>query len=174
VFPTPHASGDLIVDLVLVKKQREDISTGSMRRPFLPELLGALHYNIGYRHKMAGICKHAFRNERMDVRVEIYKRSKSLHGPDHGGNAAVSINFQCVNVPHGLPRCVAKLAQQRTVVAEIHPQTPWNSEHPLPVRHIGKHFIIEPVGKQQGAFLRTTGTCPSSPARKGKTNTLHV
>jgi hypothetical protein len=53
---------------------------------------------------------------------------------------------------------MAELAQKRPVVAKIHPQASWNRENPLPVRHIGKHFIVEPMGKQKRPFLITGRT----------------
>jgi hypothetical protein len=103
VFPAAHACGDLIVYLMLVKKKGE--------YPFLPELHGTILEDIGDVNEVSRIGKNALCDERMDVRVKIDKRSVCLHGPDHGRNAAVRIDLQRVNVPHGLPRFMAELTE---------------------------------------------------------------
>jgi len=97
-------------------------------------------------------------------RSRLWRRQAGAAG--HGGNAAIGIDFQCVNVSHGLPRRMAELAEKRPVVAEIYPQSSRNREYPLPVRDIGKHFTIEAMSKQQGSLLSATGTTTTSPARK--------
>ncbi len=53
-LPPPHVPGDLIVDLMRIKKRRED--------PFLPDLDGAIFENIGN-----GLTKHALRFQKETV-----------------------------------------------------------------------------------------------------------
>jgi hypothetical protein len=93
----------------------------------------------------------------MDMNVPVYERSKTLHGPDHGRNAAVGIDFQRVNVPHGFPRCTAEFAKQTPVVAKINPQPSRDHKDPLTVRNFGKHFTIKPMAQKKGALLITGG-----------------
>jgi len=44
---------------------------------------------------VAGLGEHAFWDEGVDMRVKVDKRSVRLHGPNHGWNAAFTINGQC-------------------------------------------------------------------------------
>ena len=81
------------------------------------------------------------------------KVSKRLHRPDHGGNAAVAFNLQFKDIADSIVGCPAELSQQFPVVPEIYTQTLGNREHPLTVRYLGKHFVLEPVGEQQRPLL---------------------
>jgi hypothetical protein len=134
------ASGDFFTDLVFVNEQGKNT--------FLPEVNCTLLHDVGYCYEMAGIGKHAFCDERMDMNVPVQDdRSVRLYGPDHGGNAAIGVDFQRVNVSHRLPRRMAEFAQKTPVIAKIHPRAPRNREYPLTVGDFGKHLFIESMRK---------------------------
>jgi hypothetical protein len=124
----------------------------------------------------------------MHMTVPMGKRSKSLHGPYHCRPAAIPINFSLVYIADGLVSLPAELSQKRPVIAKIHSQSSRYAEYPfmhaiqactLPaasqcspailglrvtMRHIGKHFFFEPMGKHEGALRSATRADPSLPA----------
>ncbi len=81
----------------------------------------------------------------------------SLHRSNHCRNTAIAVNFQLKHFADRIVRRAAELAQKFAVVPEIHPQPFRDSKYPLPVRHIGKHFLFETVSQKQGAFLIAGG-----------------
>ena len=58
MLPGAHVPDNLIINLVLVKKQRKN--------PFLPELLSAMFPDIGNVNEMAGFGEHTFRYYSME------------------------------------------------------------------------------------------------------------
>jgi hypothetical protein len=114
--------------------------------------------DVGYGYKKSRLGKHTLRHDRVDVRMEMDKIAESLNGTDHGRHTAIAINFQLEHIADGLECRMAELTQQCPIVTEIHPQSLWNREYPLPMRNVGKHFIIQSMCKQQGSLLITRGT----------------
>jgi hypothetical protein len=100
-------------------------------------------------HEMAGLRENAFGDDRMYVTMKMNEIAEGLNGADHCGNTAVAVDFQSVYVTYRFPGSTAELAQKAPVESEINPQPFRNGKNPLPMRHVGKHFIFETMGKQQ-------------------------
>jgi hypothetical protein len=103
--------------------------------------------DVGYGYKKSRFGKHTLRHDRVDVRMEMDKIAESLNGTDHGRHTAIAIDFQLEHITYGVIRSPAELTQQCSVIPEINPQTLRYREHPLPMRHVGKHLALEAVSK---------------------------
>jgi hypothetical protein len=130
---------------MLIKKKREN--------SFLPEINCAMFEDIGDMHKVSGICEHALRNDRVDMRMPVYKIAKGLDSPDHGGNAGVAVDLQPKHIAYRIVCRTAELAKQTPVVPEVNPQPFWNSKNPLPMGTFRENLSIESMSKQQSTLL---------------------
>ena len=80
--------------------------------------------------------------------VTMDKIAECLHGTDHCGNAAVAVQLKAVNVAHGIIGGSAEFAQEASVVPEVNPQPLRYCKHPLEMRDIGQHLLLEPMAEQ--------------------------
>jgi hypothetical protein len=72
--------------------------------------------------------------------IKILKITKALHGDcSTGFGIVIGYGLSQIKIQH-FPGATAQFCEQLTVKHEIDPQSFWNAENPLPVRHIFEHF----------------------------------
>jgi hypothetical protein len=104
-------------------------------------------------NKMAVLREHALRHDRVDMTVPVDEVAERLNRAYHCRNAAITVDFKPENIADGIVCRPAELSQKLPVESKIHPQPFRYREYPLPVRYLGKNFILKPVCKQQGPLL---------------------
>jgi hypothetical protein len=140
MFPIAHIRHNALVDSANIQQEGKNL--------FLPNLNRSMQPDIGDMDEMAGWRENAFGDDCVHMTMPVDQVAEGLNGSDHCGNTAVAVDFQSVNVTYRFPGRAAELAQQISIEPEENPKPLWNRENPLPVRHVGKHFLLETMRKQ--------------------------
>ena len=86
------------------------------------------------------------------------KRRKIAHLEEDGGCGIVIWHGLCqIQVQH-FPCTAAQFCEQLTIKHEIDPQSFWNAENPLPMRHAFQYFFAQPFAEFHHPLLMTGWT----------------
>ena len=104
-------------------------------------------------HEVSSVREHALGHNCVYMRMPVDEVAERLHRADHGGNTAVTVDFQRVDIADRIVGRPAELAKQFPVVAKVNPQPLWYGKNPLEMRNLGQHLFLEPMAQQQRPLL---------------------
>lgn len=70
-------------------------------------------------HEMAGLRKHAFGHDGVNMGMPMDQITECLHRPDHCRNAAVAVYLKLEYIADRIVGCPAQLTQQFSVIPEV-------------------------------------------------------
>ena len=85
----------------------------------LPQLKKRFSGHLGQRHEAPVRQEHAFARQNVDVRMPMDQISESLDRPNHSGHTVGASAHRFVNRAERPAGRLAKLPQQRAIIAEV-------------------------------------------------------